>query len=79
MLPVISGKELVAFLESLGFTVIRQKGSHVRMKSDDGRYTTVPIHSGEEIPKGLLRKIIREDLEITLEDFADAYGKYKGN
>jgi predicted RNA binding protein YcfA (HicA-like mRNA interferase family) len=79
MLPVISGKELVAFLESLGFTVIRQKGSHVRMKSDDGRYTTVPIHSGEEIPKGLLRKIIREDLEMTLEDFADAYGKYKGN
>ena len=78
MLPVISGKELVTFLESLGFTVIRQKGSHVRMKSDDSRYTTVPIHPGEEIPKGLLRKIIREDLEMTLEDFAHAYGKYKG-
>ena len=78
MLPVIRGKDLVAFLEHLGFTVIRQKGSHVRMKSDDGRYTTVPIHAGEEIPKGLLRKIIREDLEMTLEDFADAYGKYAG-
>ena len=78
MLPVISGKEPVAFLESLGFTVIRQKGSPVRMKSDDGRYITVPIHSGEEIPKGLLRKIIREDLEMTLEDFADAYRKYTG-
>ena len=56
MLPVISGKELIAFLERIGFSVIRQKGSHVRMKSDDGRYTTIPIHTGEDLPKGLLRK-----------------------
>jgi predicted RNA binding protein YcfA (HicA-like mRNA interferase family) len=79
MLPVIKGKDLVTFLETLGFTAIRQKGSHVRMKSDDGRYTSVPIHSGEDIPKGLLRKIIREDLEMTLEDFSRAYEAYKGH
>ena len=78
MLPVIRGKELVAFLETLGFTVIRQKGSHMRMKSEDGRYTTVPVHGGEDIPKGLLRKIIREDLEMTLEEFTEAYERYRG-
>jgi predicted RNA binding protein YcfA (HicA-like mRNA interferase family) len=78
MLPIIRGKNLVTFLETLGFTIIRQRGSHVRMKSDDGRYTSIPVHSGEDIPKGLLRKIIREDLEMTLEDFADAYEKYNG-
>jgi predicted RNA binding protein YcfA (HicA-like mRNA interferase family) len=78
MLPIIRGKNLVTFLEKLGFTIIRQRGSHVRMKSDDGRYTSIPVHSGEDIPKGLLRKIIREDLEMTLEDFADAYEKYNG-
>jgi predicted RNA binding protein YcfA (HicA-like mRNA interferase family) len=79
MLPVIRGKELIAFLEKLGFTIIRQRGSHVRMKSDDGRYTTVPVHSAEDIPKGLLRKIIRDDLEMTLEEFVEAYEKYKKN
>jgi len=79
MLPVINGKDLVTFLKTLDFTIIRQKGSHVRMKSDDGRYTTVPVHSGEEIPKGLLRKIIREYLEMTLEDFARAYEVHKGH
>lgn len=79
MLPVIKGKDIVTFLETLGFTIIRQKGSHVRMKSDDGRYTTVPVHSGEEIPKGLLQKIIREDLEMELEEFVEAYMKYKRN
>jgi len=78
MLPVIKGKNLIAFLETLGFTVIRQRGSHVRMKSDDGRYTTVPIHSGENIPKGLLRKIIRDDLEMALEEFCEEYGKFSG-
>jgi predicted RNA binding protein YcfA (HicA-like mRNA interferase family) len=79
MLPVIKGKELVTFLEKIGFTVIRQKGSHIRMKSEDGKYTTVPVHSGEDIPKGLLRKIIREDLEMELEDFSRAYENYKGH
>ncbi|MCX6690792.1 MAG: type II toxin-antitoxin system HicA family toxin [Methanoregula sp.] len=77
MLPVIKGKDLVAFLQTLGFTAIRQRGSHVRMKSDDGRVTSVPVHRGEEVPKGLLRKIIREDLEMTREDFTDVYEKYK--
>ena len=79
MLPVIRGKDLVAFFETPGFLVIRQKGSHVRMKSDDGRNTTVPVHSGETIPEGLLRKIIREDLEMTPGDFVQAYEKYKGH
>ena len=76
MLPVIKGKELIAFLKTLGFSVIRQRGSHVRMKSGDGRYTTVPLHSSDNIPKGLLRKIIREDLEMTLKEFAEAYEQY---
>ncbi len=79
MLPVIKGKDLVTFLATLGFTPVRQKGSHVRLKSGDGRFTTVPVHSGEDIPNGLLRKIIREDLEMTLEDFALAYEAYKGH
>ena len=70
MLPVIRGKDLVAFLEKRGFVIIRQKESHVRMTSDDGRYTTIPVQTGEDIPKGLLRKIIRDDLEMTLEEFS---------
>ena len=68
-LPVISGKELVALLEKIGFLVIRVKGSHHRMKHADGRITTIPVHKNESLPKGLLRKIIREDLAMSLEDF----------
>ncbi|RLG26097.1 hypothetical protein DRN85_01115 [Methanosarcinales archaeon] len=77
-LPVIEGRELVKFLESVGFGVTRTKGSHVRLRSKDGRVTTVPVHGNKDIPKGLLRKIIREDLEISLEEFLELYLKYKG-
>jgi|SRR5450759_1563229 len=65
-LPVFKGKELIKFLEYLGFQVTRTKGSHSRLKSEDGRATSVPVHANKNIPKGLLRKIIREDLEMDL-------------
>jgi predicted RNA binding protein YcfA (HicA-like mRNA interferase family) len=76
-LPVIKGRELIKFLQSIGFVVTRTKGSHVRMRSADGRATTVPVHANKDVPKGLLRKIIREDLEMSLEEFSELYSKYK--
>ena len=78
-LPVIKGRELIKFLETLDFKVIRTKGSHSRLKSEDGRVTSVPVHGSKDVPKGLLRKIIREDLEMDLNKFCDIYSKYKGN
>ncbi len=78
-LPVFKGKELIKFLEYLGFKVTRTKGSHSRLKSEDGRATSVPVHGNKDVPKGLLRKIIREDLEMSLEDFTELYSNYRGN
>ena len=34
-----------------------------------GRVTTVPVHKSKDLPKGLMRKIIREDLKLSLEEF----------
>ncbi|MDZ4844078.1 MAG: type II toxin-antitoxin system HicA family toxin [Chitinophagales bacterium] len=68
-LPVLSGKELIKCLERNGFVVIRVNGSHHRMKHADGRVTTVPFHKYEDLPKGLLHKIIREDLKLEVDDF----------
>ena len=67
-LPVISGKDFIKILESIGFVLIRINGSHHRLKHPDGRVTTIPIHKNDPLPKGLLRKIIRDDLELTIED-----------
>lgn len=66
-LPVISGKDFIRLLEKIGFKIIRINGSHHRMKHPDGRITTIPVHKNEPLPKGLLRKIIREDLQMDVE------------
>jgi predicted RNA binding protein YcfA (HicA-like mRNA interferase family) len=68
-LPVISGKDFLKFLLTLGFVEIRVNGSHHRLKHPDGRITTIPVHKNDSLPKGLLRKIIREDLDIELDEF----------
>jgi predicted RNA binding protein YcfA (HicA-like mRNA interferase family) len=76
-LPVIAGKDFIKFLQTLGFVVIRVNGSHHRLKHSDGRVTTVPVHKNEDMPKGLLRKIIREDLDLELDEFLELIEKFK--
>ncbi len=76
-LPVISGKDFIKFLQMLGFVVVRVNGSHHRLKHSDGRVTTVPVHKNEDLPKGLMRKIIREDLDLELDDFWELMKKFK--
>ena len=60
----MTGKSLIRMLTSLGCEELRQKGSHVSMKCGECR-TTVPVHAGEDLGKGLLRAIER-DLEPCL-------------
>jgi predicted RNA binding protein YcfA (HicA-like mRNA interferase family) len=74
-LPVISGKDFIKFLQTLGFIVVRVNGSHHRLKHPDGRVTTIPVHKNEDLPKGLVRKIIREDLDLELDVFMELLKK----
>ena len=76
-LPLIKAKDLLKFLEWLGFKPVRMRGSHIRMKSEDGKVTTVPVYGNKEIPRGLLRKIIREDLQRSVEEFVEKYNEFR--
>ena len=68
-LPVLTGKEMGIIIAKIGFRFSHQKGSHLVYKHPDGRKTTIPSHSGEEIGPGLLVKIIKKDLQMTREEF----------
>jgi len=72
----MSGSELVRFLESIGYRVTRTRGSHVRLVSEDGRATTIPVHAHRELPKGLLHGIIHE-LNLTRTDFFKMWACYE--
>jgi predicted RNA binding protein YcfA (HicA-like mRNA interferase family) len=76
-LPVISGIAFFNFLLAIGFVVVPINGSHHRLKHPDSRVTNVPIHKNQDLPKGLLRKIIREDLELELGTFVELWNKHK--
>jgi predicted RNA binding protein YcfA (HicA-like mRNA interferase family) len=76
-LPVVSGKAFLKFLEAIGFVVVRINGSHYRLKHPDSRVTTVPVHKNQDLPKGLLRKIIREDLELEPDTFIELWKKHQ--
>jgi len=69
-LPILAGRKVIRALEQIGFEVVRQKGSHVRLKHEDGRVVTVPVHAGQDISRGLLRKILR-DAELTPQKLKD--------
>ena len=70
-MPRLTGKELAKIVAKLGFIFDHQTGSHMVFKHPDGRKTTIPNHSGEEIGPGLLTKIIKYDLKISREEFFD--------
>ena len=68
--PVTSGDQAIKVFEHLGYSVTRQRGSHVRLHhpTDPARKPlAVPRH--RELGRGLLRKLLR-DASITLEDFS---------
>ena len=62
----IKVKILVKGLNRLGFYKIGGRGSHIRLKHQDGRWTQVAIHN-KPVPQGTLKAIIRQE-KITIEE-----------
>ncbi len=58
-LPVVSGRELIKMMTGMGYEVVRQRGSHVRLRkiTPAGVHNiTVPDH--DEIARGTLNDIL---------------------
>lgn len=69
-LKPVAAKKVIKALESLGFAQVRQKGSHVFMQHPDGRTTVVPVHGGQDIGKGLVRKLL-QDAKISRDEWLE--------
>ncbi len=66
-LKLVSGLEAVKKFQRAGWTVMRQKGSHV-MLTKPGYQWTLSIPQHEELGPGLLRKLLKQ-AEISVEEF----------
>ncbi len=70
VLPVLSGGEVLRKLERLGWTFVRQAGSHMILVKA-GFFTTISVPNHKEVARGTLRSIIRS-AGITVEEFLEA-------
>jgi predicted RNA binding protein YcfA (HicA-like mRNA interferase family) len=67
-LPHVSGAETVRVLERLGFTVVRQKGSHVMLRRG-ATGCVVPLH--RELKTGTLSGVLKQ-AGVSAEEFLSA-------
>jgi len=59
--PVVSGEKLLKVLVRLGYEIIRQRGSHVRLRKPTAagdHNITVPLH--DKLAKGTLKDILSQ-------------------
>ncbi len=63
-LPAWPHGKVIRALEKLGYKIIRQKGSHIRMAHPYKISVTIPTHN--PVAKGTLRKILR-DAEVSVQ------------
>jgi len=72
-LPVVSGHQAIRVLERMGYQIVRQRGSHIRLRDESNPEhlpVTVPDH--RTLKPGLLRQILR-DANLTVDEFVDLH------
>ena len=69
-LPVVSAGKVLKLLHKEGFSVTRQKGSHISLhkKLEDGSIALVVVPRKREIKKGTLLSIIKQS-RMSREEF----------
>ena len=68
--PILKVRVVLRILRAHGFEVVRQrgKGSHRFLQHEYGRTTTVSGNEGDDMPRGTLRKVLR-DTTLEVDDF----------
>jgi predicted RNA binding protein YcfA (HicA-like mRNA interferase family) len=69
-LPRVTAAQVISVLETIGFFLTRQSGSHKIYKNAEDRRVTVPFHSGKILHPKTLKSII-SDSGLTVDEFID--------
>jgi predicted RNA binding protein YcfA (HicA-like mRNA interferase family) len=70
-IPALRANEVIRALERLGFGVTRQRGSHIRLRHQDGRSTSVPSHGSREFSREFVLDILKQ-AQVDVADFLEA-------
>ena len=70
-LPRVSGREAARAFASIGYDIVRQRGSHLRLRHPTNARPPLTVPDHAELKTGLLRALIR-DAGISVEEFVEA-------
>ncbi|MBI5153184.1 MAG: type II toxin-antitoxin system HicA family toxin [Parcubacteria group bacterium] len=75
IIPILKAKDLLLLLLRLGFKVIHQKGSHVKLRHsiDATRQVIIPMHN-KDLGRGVLLSILKQ-AKINFDDFLKLLGR----
>lgn len=65
----IKPKQIVKALKRLGFAPYKGRGSHLRLKHSDGRWTQVAVYP-KTVSPGILNKILHQT-DITVQELLE--------
>jgi predicted RNA binding protein YcfA (HicA-like mRNA interferase family) len=65
-IPLLSGRQVLAALQRLGFVELQRRGSHVKMEHPDGRRIVFPYH--DELDRSTLKGAL-QDAGVEIEEF----------
>ena len=67
--PVVSAKDAIKAFEKIGYEIVRQKGSHIRMRNyTDPICQPITIPNHKTLKVGLLRNLLN-DAGLSIEEF----------
>ncbi len=68
-LPLLPAREILRALAKAGFSVVGQRGSHIKLRGErGGTVRTVIVPNYDEVPRGVLASILRQ-AGLTREEF----------
>lgn len=75
-IPQVSGKETIKALKKIGFVVLSQSGSHIKLRRMlENRSTTLIIPNHKQLKKGTLKQGILQAIPLTVEEFQNLLKK----
>lgn len=68
-LPIVSAYQVIRVLQHVGYEVVRQRGSHIRLRDEtDPNHLPVTVPNHKTIKPVLLQQILR-DANLTVDQF----------
>ncbi len=74
IVPMMNPRRLLSVLLKVGFKILHQKGSHIRLQNlSTKKSTTIPIHPGD-LSRKMITGIIKQ-AGLSIKEFLDILGK----